>query len=587
MSFRRVRAQFSKCWDSARVPENAALDLSRDLGLTPLAARLLAARDLSDPASVQAFLHPALASLHDPFLMRDMDRAVDRIARALSARETIGVYGDYDVDGMTSTSLLVRFFRWLGVEVLPYIPHRLNEGYGMSRKGVDQLHSAGVRLIVTVDNGIGCVDEVAHAASLGIDVVVTDHHQPGDTIPAAVAVVDPNRRDCPYPFKGLSGVGVAFKLAHALSRHLGKDPEESREFLKSHFDLVALGTIADIVPLQGENRVLAWYGLQTLANTRKQGLQAMIQMLGIDGRAMDGETVGFLLGPRLNAAGRTGEAQAGLELLLTEDETRSWDLARFLDELNDHRRKMENEVFFEVMETIEGSTLLDDPVLVVSGPNWHAGIVGIVASRLVERFGHPAFVLSIESGIAKGSARSIGRFDLHGALSGCAELLNTFGGHKMAAGLSLPADRIPALRRALIDHVESEYSPEDMEPRLAVDTDARVEELTLEALEEIGRMHPFGEGNPTPVVVLRGCRLVEAPRIVKDRHLRLRLAQDDGTNRSAGWIGAIGFSFAHRYDEIVEHADRLDIAATPKINVWQGNRSVELNLVDFRPAQTA
>ena len=568
----------------ARTDESA--ELVRRLGITPLAARLLAARDYVDPKSVQGFLKPLLGSLHDPFLMRDMDRAIERIARALTDREPIAIYGDYDVDGLTATALIVRFFDWLGVKTVPYIPHRLNDGYGMSHKGIDHLAGQNIRLIVTVDNGINCNEEIAYAASRGIDVVVTDHHQPGEELPPAVAVVNPNRADCPYPFKELSGVGVAFKLAHALAKHLKKTADTTRPFLRSLMDLVALGTIADIVPLLNENRVLVSHGLLQLSSTDKIGLQAMIRKLGIGGKPITGEAVGFMIGPRLNAAGRTEDARYSLDLLLSVDAEESRSLAEFLDQLNQQRRRLEMEVYQEALGMIAtDDTLLGEPVLVVAGEGWHQGILGIVASRLVERFNRPAIVLGIENGQAKGSARSIGSLDLYQALHSCEMLLSNFGGHKMAAGLTLPSENIAGFRK-VIGRVAADIAVAgELAPEITIDATAGIDELTFEALSQIDQMRPYGEGNPSPTVALLNCCLVEPAQIKKEKHLKLRIAQDNQNgSKSSRAIGGIFFGAGSRYNSIVAAGKRFDVAGTPVVNEWNGNRAIEINIKEIRPS---
>ena len=573
-----------KTWKFRAISEERLALAEREFGLTRLAARLLAGRDLSDSASVESFLNPALLSLHDPMEMRDMDRAVERIARALAEGERIAVYGDYDVDGLTATALLVRFFKWLGVDVLTHIPHRLNEGYGMSVEGIDALHARGARLIITVDNGIGCVDEIARARDLGVDVIVTDHHQPGAKLPDATAVIDPSRPDCPYPFKHLSGVGVAFKLAHAAAKGLGKPSDEAKVFLKSLLDLVALGTIADVVPLLGENRVFAFHGLKALEQTEKAGLRAMIELLGVKEKRITGETVAFLLGPRLNAAGRTGDAGDSLELLLSDDAARARQLSKFLDRLNEERRSREGEVLTEAFEILRRRPeLLTDPIVVAAGEGWHLGIVGIVASRLVDRFGRPALVLGIEDGVARGSARGVEGFDLCEALTECAEFLTTYGGHKLAAGLSLPCENLDAFRRAINRVAAEKLGPDEWAPALTIDASAKVDELTQEALHDIDRMRPFGHGNPSPVVALTGCELAAPPLTVGGKHLKMRLAQPEAPSAEAGPLTAIWFRCPEHAWDLVRNSPRIDVAGTPRRNEWQGRESVEMTIRDIRP----
>jgi len=580
---------FSTRWQFRAVAEDRVASLAAELGLSPVAARFLVARNMADPDVARSFLNPTLASLHDPFELRDMDRAVEQITSALRDRRRIAIFGDYDVDGLTATSLLVRFFAWLGVDVLPYIPHRLNEGYGMSRKGIDCLAAQGVELIVTVDNGINAVDEIAYAAAQGIDVVVTDHHQPGERLPAAAAVVDPNRSDCTYPFKWLSGVGVAFKLAHALARQSNRSADEAKGFLRSLIDLVALGTIADIVPLVGENRVLVIHGLKVLGATDKTGLQAMMEKLGIAGKPIRGDMVAFLIAPRLNAAGRTEDAVHSLQLLLSDDPLESRRLVESLEQMNQQRRRLEGEVFDEAVAMIRAdASLLSDPVLVVAGDGWHIGILGIVASRLTDKFGRPSIVLSIDGEGAKGSARSTYGFDVCQTLHACESLLTTYGGHKMAAGLTLATDKIPEFRRLLAHVVADRATSKEATPLFVIDTAAKIEELTLEVLEQIDRLRPFGEGNPQPLVALLDCHLVERPHMRSERHLKIRFAQECGSRgKSPPSISAIGFGVGNRYRDILSADGRFDLAGVPSVNEWNGSRSVEMNIKDIRPAKSS
>lgn len=572
-----------KIWMFRPSDETHGDAIAQKYKLVPLAARLLAARNLEDDAAIQAFLSPALATLHSPDDLKDMDLACERIATALSQDEKIAVYGDYDVDGLTATTLLVRFFKWLGVEVETYIPHRLDEGYGMSRKGVEHLQQMGVQLIITVDNGISCLDEVGYARALGIDVVVTDHHRPESSLPDAVAVVNPNREDCEYPFDHLCGCGVAFKLAHGLARFLGVDPARAKPFLVSMLDLVAMGTVADVMPLLGENRVLARYGLRELEKTKIPGLQAMANLLGLVGKPYTAETIGFLIGPRLNAAGRTGHASDALELLLTDNESRAWDLAKYLDQLNQERRVLESDVLEDAISFIEENPeVLDNPVLIVAGEEWHQGVVGIVASRLLERFGHPTIVMGIEGDRAKGSARSYNDFDIHAALTRCDELLIEYGGHKMAAGVTLEARNVDAFRTMLNKKVLETTDVSTLVPQLRIDTVAQPEELTFKLMEQIEQFRPFGQANPAPIVALANCKLACVPQVISGKHLKIRILRDQMDPLTAMW-----FNFPQPHKEtlqMLESGEPLEIAGSPRLNVWNGNRSVEFTIKDARAA---
>jgi len=582
------------CWKPRHSPDADWLDhaiaLRSTLGLQPLSALVLAGRT-DNLESARAFLSPRLSSLHDPLHLRGMDQALDRIARAISRGESIAIFGDYDVDGLTATSLLFRFFRWLGIIAIPYIPHRLNEGYGMSIKGIESLHGDGVSLIITVDNGIGSHEEIAYAARLGMDVVVTDHHQPTDALPPAAAVINPNRRDCSYPFKWLSGVGIAFKLAHALARHLGKPAGESKAFLLEQMDLVALGTVADMVPLCGENRVFASYGLRALAQTQKSGLRQMIERLGLDGAPITPNMVGYRIGPRLNAAGRTEDAMASLRLLLCDDESESSGLLDELERMNTARRDAEAKAFGDAVQCLDGDPdSMDDPVLVVYGPDWHQGVLGIVASKLVDQYGKPAIVLANAANreddgppIIKGSARSIEGYDILAAIQKCRDFLLGFGGHPMAAGLILAPDQLPAFRYSICSAADSVQMGANASALLFIDAVATIGDLSLGAIQELNQMQPFGEGNPEPLIALRQCRLSEQPQIMKGRHLKIKFCQKNGSGNLGEMFG-IAFGAGSRYEEVLRSANRFDLAGVPQINDWNGKRTVELTIRDIQPA---
>ena len=568
--------------------------LEKETGATPLVARLLAARGLTSRREVTAFLRPELSTLHEPLLMRDMDRAVERLARAVRSKESLAVFGDYDADGLTATALLTRFFQWLGLTATPYVPNRLSEGYGMSREGIDVLHARGIRLIVTVDNGINCLEETAYAYSKGMEVVITDHHQPGPELPVAAAVVDPHRADCPYPFKDLSGVGLAFKLAHALAKELGKPAREAKTFLKSLLDLVALGTVADVMPLVGENRALVYHGLKILKHTRNPGLGAMVEMLGIPReKPFTSENIAFMFAPRLNAAGRTGNATDGLEMLLTDEKARAAELARHLDGLNQDRRNLELEVLEMALEQIEGDpALLQSPVLVTAGEEWHQGVVGIVAARLVDRYGRPAIVLGTDSkgsSTLKGSARSTDGFDIRQALAACEGLLQGYGGHKMAAGMTLPIENLAAFRRALTEYAVAHADPAGPQSRLELDAETRIEELTFETLDQIENMRPFGQDNPAPLLALMGCEMParEPPAEIGTNHLKLRLVQPGNGGAPAGPITAMWFNCPGSRTETLSRileARRIDVAGNLRANVWNSRRTLELTVKDIRPS---
>ncbi len=566
-------------WETSPVESAKVSTLVKEMGLHPLVAQIMVRRGWEQAGEISAFLSPRLSSLLDPFLLRDMDRAVERLEFAIKRRENICIYGDYDVDGVTATVLLIRFFKWLGVDVQYYIPHRIKEGYGINKEAIDKIVQDDCTLLLTVDTGTSCVEEVAYAKSRGLEVIITDHHQPSEELPPAVAVINPHRADCAYPFPDLSGVGVAFKLIHALSKTLGVEAKQARQFLASQLDLVALGTIADIVPLVGENRVLARYGLEQLGRTTNLGLMTILQLAGIQNQRVTSDNVGFILAPRLNAAGRTDHASVSVDLLLTDDGLRATELVRYLNRLNEERRRLEGEIFNECIQTIE---LRDDAdkeyIFILQGEQWHLGVLGIVASRIAERYRRPAILLDMEKDLAKGSGRSILGFNLHDALKACAPHLISFGGHAYAVGLKLARSNVEgftvAMQRWACDAIEGQ----DLNPRLQIDADVSAEDMTLEAVHAMAQLEPYGPSNPPPVLSLRGVELLEEPRIVGRDHLKLECCQH-GIQ-----ISAIGFSMGHYLPWLSGCRQGIDVAFTPAVNDWGGVPSVELRLRDVRPS---
>ena len=545
-------------------------------GLPALCAAVLVARGLDTPEKAARFLNSGRSRFHDPFLLRDMDRAAARVRRALETGETIAVYGDYDVDGITATCLLTEALRLLGGDVVSYIPDRAGEGYGLNSGAVKRLGERGVTLIVTVDCGITAAAEVEYARSLGMDVVITDHHRCKDTLPAACAVVDPRRPDCGYPFPELAGVGVALKLAQALF------PRSEREAVFRRFgELAAIGTVADVMLLTDENRALVRQGLELLGRTARPGLRALLREAGLEeGGAPTAVTVSYGLAPRLNAAGRMERAGLALELLLTADANRGEELARALCGLNRERQAIELEIFEQCVRKLEEDPTLASPAIVLAGEGWHQGVVGIVASRLAEKYSCPAFMICLENGHGKGSCRSFGSFSLFGALERCAGLLEGFGGHEMAAGFTVLEENIPELARRLRELVSAHAGGRPMES--ALDVDAEVDDcalLTVREVDALSALEPFGAGNPRPVLLLRSAAVVSCCDVGGGRHLKMRLRRD-GT-----LLDAIFFS-ANAAACDVAAGERLDLAFTPQINEFRGERAVQLQICDLRPAPT-
>ena len=558
-----------KQWNrAASAPQaRAAMEAA---GVPPLAALTLCARGLDTPEKASAFLDAGRGQLLDPFLMKDMDRAAARVRRALAAGEHIAVYGDYDVDGITSTCLLTDFLRREGGTVIPYIPDRMEEGYGLNREAVAALRGQGVGLIVTVDCGITAVEEAACAASLGVELVITDHHECKAALPAAAAVVDPRRAGCPYPFKCLAGVGVALKLVLALG-----GPARRDELLERYADLAAIGTVADVMSLTGENRTIVRLGLEALRRTGRPGLRALLHEAGLDERPLTATAIGYTLAPRINASGRMGCASLAGELLLTDDPARGEELSRALCDLNRERQAIEAEIYTECQAMAEALPQPQRHALVLAGEQWHQGVVGIVASRLAEQFGCPTFMICLDQGMGKGSCRSWGGVNLFQLLQSCAPLLESFGGHAMAAGFTVREENIPALSRALCQAVES--APKQTASCLEADAAVQPEALTVQAVEDLDLLEPWGAGNPRPVLVLPGAQVVSAAAVGRGRHLKLRL-ESRGVPLDAIWFSNDGTGLD------LEPGSRLDVAFCPQINEFRGLRSVQLQVMDLRPA---
>jgi len=541
-------------------------------GLSPLLAKVLSARGITTAGQAEELLSPDTCLPHDPMLLRDMDKAVDRIRQAIEHKELISVYGDYDVDGITSTCLLTEFFRSRGGRVLPYIPDRLEEGYGLNYEAIDYLSTQNVKLIVTVDCGITAVEEVAYAKEKGIEVVITDHHACKEVLPPAVAVVDPHHPDCPYPFKGLAGVGVAMKVALAVAR-----PEERRAVFDSCCDLAAIGTVADVMPMTGENRLLVRTGLRYLNPARRVGLGQLIRSAGLEEKAVNAVSVGYTLAPRINASGRMGRARMALELLLTRDPQRAGELADELCALNRERQAIEGDIFNQCAQTLEQYP--QSGVVVLADRCWHQGVVGIVASRLAEKFACPAFMICLDNGVGKGSCRSWGGVNLFQLLQQSSHLLENFGGHALAAGFTVKEENIPALTAALRAGVEQFSQGQELPSVLEIDAAVTPEVLTLEGAQSLTLLEPCGTGNPRPVLMLSGAQVQSMTQVGRGRHLKMRL-ESRGQIMESIFFSADGMQLGLR------PGCRVDVAFYPHINEFRGMRSVQLQIVDLKPAPT-
>ena len=559
----------------------------------PLVARVLAARGLADAATARAFLEPSLSQLHDPSLIPDLDKAADRLLAAARGGEAIVIYGDYDVDGISATAILFHTLRAVApaAAVTTYVPHRLEEGYGLNSEAVRELARLGAKVIVSVDCGITAVAPALVSREVGVDLIITDHHNPPETmaaLPAAYAVVHPRRPDSAYPFGDLCGAGVAFKLAWRLCTRAcasARVTEELRTLLLELLALTSLGVIADVVPLVGENRVIAAKGLARIKHSAIPGLRALVEASGLGTDKVEAEDVGFRLAPRLNACGRMGHAREAVELLTAADGPRATAIAVDLTRLNDERRVTERAIFEQAlgMAQAAGMTRPDRRAIVLSHPDWHAGVVGIVCSRLVERFHRPAILLARHDGVCHGSGRSIDRFNLHAGLQRCAAHLTTFGGHDMAAGLKLPASGLDAFADAFIAVANEAIPPEALIGTCGHDGPVSVGELGIDAVTQLRRLGPFGRANPDVRLVLEGVRVAQRPETFGNgnKHLCVRVS-----DARAGLGGAVlrltGWNWAERISSVPPGAT-IDALIAPKINRWNGRVTVEADLIDLRP----
>ena len=556
-------------WKTAE-PEMGAVNALVQGGYAPLTAMVLSARGIMNPKQAQAYLG-CDAPLHNPFLMKDMDLAAGRVGLAMARGEKIAIFGDYDVDGITATCLLTSFLRRHGADVVSYIPGRLEEGYGLNPIAIHQLHEEGVNLIVTVDCGITAVEEARLCRELGMDLVITDHHECKEILPEAVAVVDPHRPDGGYPHKNLSGVGVAFKLAAALSG-------DQEEVLAEYADMVCLGTVADVMLLQGENRVFVDRGLQSLRRTARPGVAALMQEAGCTPENITASSIGFMLAPRINAAGRMGKIDLAVDLFLTDDPVRGTQLAKALCDLNRQRQAVESEIYDQAISMLpQGQT---PEAIVLAEETWHQGVVGIVASRIAEEYCCPTFLICLDGDHGKASSRSFGGFNLFSSLRELSELLESYGGHELAAGFTISRSQIPAFRSRICQIASTYYS--DDTPRTVLDIDCAIqpELLTLSGIDSLSVLEPCGNGCPKPVLMMKNLTVDRINPVGGGRHMRLRL-------RSGRYLlNAIYFS-ATAESASIRLGDVVDVAFNPQVNEFRGERNVQMNVIDIRPSCTA
>ncbi len=559
--------QSKKRWNVKHIDNPLVDEFAKKLNITPLVASLLINRGIQTVEEASQFLHIEDESFHDPFLLEGMEETVARIRQAIENNERIMIYGDYDADGVSSTSVMLSALGQLGAQVDFYIPNRFTEGYGPNEQAFRQISDEGYGLIITVDTGISAVKEAKLAAELGFDLIITDHHEPGPELPEAYAIIHPKLPGGVYPFKELAGVGVAFKLAHAL---LGEAPEHLLE-------LAVIGTIADLVPLVGENRLIAKKGLRYLKSSTRPGIEALLKVCSVKKEDITEDTIGFALAPRINAVGRLQDADPAVDLLMSAHYEEAIELAKEIDNLNKERQQIVNEITQEAINTVEGLyPPSENPVLIIEGEGWNAGVVGIVASRLVEKFYRPTIVLSLdhETGLAKGSARSIPGFDLFANLSKSRDILPHFGGHPMAAGMTLEAKNVELLRQRLNEQAQEMLTEQDFIPITSIDTICKIEDVTISSIEELQTLAPFGMHNPKPKVLVEHVTPTSMRKIGSDKnHLKL-VAEDNGFS-----IDAVGFGLGHVLDEVSPLA-KVSLVGELSINEWNNMRKPQLMIED-------
>ncbi len=568
-----------RIWEDVPADGSRIANLTRELGVPEVVARLLAQRGLHDPDAARRFLHPSLDDLHDPWLLTDARAAVDRLRLAIERRERIVVHGDYDADGITATALLQRALEVVGADVGHFVPDRMTDGYGLQPATMQRLAAEGARVVVSVDCGIRAVEAAEQARALGLDLIITDHHEPDEVLPQAVAVINPRRPGCRYPEKSLAGAGVAFKLAQALLEVSGADPRLLPSFIK----MAAIGTMADVVPLVGENRVIARFGLEGLSRgPHGTGLEALLEESGLVGKRLDSFHIGFVLAPRLNAAGRMSHAGRAVDLLLAkgrdaDSRTQARALARELTQENTRRQESEADILAEARRLVEHDPAVGGQnLLVVAAQGWHRGVVGIVASKLVDQFHKPTLVIALDGQVGHGSARSIPAFDMLGALEAHADLFVKFGGHRQAAGVTIEAARLPEARERLTRWANERLELSDLVPRLRIDAPLGLRDITGEVVAGLAQLAPFGLSNPKPIFRAAPVDLVQAPRVLKERHLALTFRQDGRAFRGVAWRAAEREAYlsANRYG--------LELAYSLEENEFRGERVTELTVADVR-----
>ena len=565
----------AKRWIVRRQDARQAASLARVLGISPILAALLITRGYDDESSARSFLTPDYNQIHEPYLMLGMREAVVRLETAIDNGEPILIYGDYDVDGTTGTAVLLRALKLLGARTGFHVPHRFTEGYGIQQPALEKALNEGYKLVVSVDCGIRAHEPLYWARDNGLDVIITDHHLPDENegAPPAFAVLNPNQAGCPYPDKNLAGVGVAFKLVHALFRERGREGQ-----VEGFMKVVAIGTVADVAKLVGENRTIVTLGLKDLAKASNPGLRALIEVAGCgDGTGMTAYDLGFRLGPRINAAGRMDAARAVVELFDTRDSNEARRLALHLDTRNEERKAVQQEIINLAVSELADGNKGGTHVAVIAGEGWHRGVIGIAASKIAERINRPCVVFSIDGELAHGSGRSIAAYHLLDGLTACADLFEKFGGHSHAAGITIKPDRIDILRKRLNEHAASCLSDEDLEHSVAIDMELTADQITFQMARELQALEPYGAGNPPPVFMTKNLRCLSEPTVIKDRHLKMRLAGSNNRPTEAIWWNCI-----EPGEPTPQVQGSIEVAYTIETTVWKDEFKLQLNVQDLR-----
>lgn len=557
----------NKKWECYEVDENEVEKLSRKYSLSKLIAKILVNRNIVEDEKVNVFLNPTRKDFYNPFLMPDMEKAVDRIIKAIENKEKIMIFGDYDVDGITSITVLKKFLLDRNAIVSEYIPNRLDEGYGLNKEAIKKIVDEKFDLMITVDCGISGIEEVEYANSLGIETIVTDHHEPGEIIPNAIAVVDTKRKDNKYPFNQLAGVGVVFKLIQAISQKMGLEEKEHLKYL----DLVCVGTISDIVPLVDENRTIAKLGLKLVEVTKNIGLKTLLEVAGY--KKIDSFTISFGIAPRINACGRMGHALEALNLFLTQNEEEARKIAKNLNEYNSKRQEIEKRIFDEAIQQIESNND-NSEVIVLGKENWHHGVIGIVSSKITDLYFKPSILICFEGETGKGSGRSVPGFDLYEALSKCNEHISRFGGHSMAIGITIKKDEFENFKKEFEDYAKNS-NISDIIPIINIDEEITLKDISVRDVAELKLLEPYGEANKMPLFLCKNLKIQSIRALSEGKHLKLSLKDENF------WVDAIGFNLGHLTEEY-RIGDKIDVVGTLEINQYNGRESIQINLKDIR-----